>query len=160
KSGPMQGVGLTNGMVLRSGSVLVADRTGRALLVHGGDQMIVSPGTMVAIPQDRGGVTTILQSFGETEFDVSHQQKPHFVVETPFLAAVVKGTHFKVRVLKRGGSVTVARGRVEVDDLLAGERADVLPGQTAMIQSGGHLTIVGPGVHAPILKGKSGLVPG
>ena len=110
QSGLMQGVALTSGMVLKSGSVLVTDRNGRALLVHGGDQMIVSPGSMVAIPKDGAGMTTVVQRFGEIELDVSHQGKPHFVVQTPYLAAVVKGTHFKVRVLGRRASVVVQRG--------------------------------------------------
>src|SRR5437773_201569 len=143
RSGPLQGVSLTSGMVLKSGSVLVADKTGHALLVHGGDQMIVSPNSMVAVPNDRGGITTVMESFGEIELDVSHQAKPHFVVETPFLAAVVKGTHFKVRVLKRGASVTVTRGRVEVSDLVSDEHVDVLPGQTAVVKPGRHLVLIG-----------------
>jgi hypothetical protein len=141
-------------MVLKSGSVLVAAKTGHALPVHGSDQMIVSLNSMVAVPQDRGRITTVMESFGEIEFDVSHQAKPHFVVKTPFLAAVVKGTHFKVRVLRRGGSVTVTRGRVEVSDLVSGEHVDVLPGQTALVKPGRRLALIGPGIHAPIQPGK------
>src|SRR5258708_22861227 len=63
RSGPLQGVSLTSGMVLKSGSVLVADKTGHALLVHGGDQMIVSPSSMVAVPNDRGGIPTRMARF-------------------------------------------------------------------------------------------------
>src|SRR5690349_20090654 len=100
QSGLIQGVSLSSGMSLKSGSVLVADKTGQALFVHGGDQMIVSPNSMVAVPKDGGGMTAVLQRFGQVELDVSHQAKPHFVVETPFLAALVKGTHFTVRVRK------------------------------------------------------------
>jgi hypothetical protein len=129
-------------------------KIGRALLVHGGDLMIVSPGSMIAVPKDAGGVTSVLQRFGEIELEVSRKSKPHFIVKTPFLAAIVKGTHFKVRVLKRSASVIVQRGRVEVDDLLTGEKVDVLAGQTAVVKPGQHLSVTGTGTLSPILKGK------
>jgi hypothetical protein len=153
QSGPVQTVALTDGMVLKSGSVLVANASGRALLVHGGDQMIVSPNSIVAVPKDGATMTTVLQRLGQVELDVTHQSTPHFTVETPFLAAVVKGTHFTVRVFRRGASVTVERGRVEADDLVTGEKVDVLPGQTALVKPGEHLMISGSGVLSPIRQG-------
>jgi hypothetical protein len=140
-------------MLLKGGSVLVADKTGRALLVHGGDQMIVSPNSMIAVPKDGAGMTTVLQRLGEIELDVAHKSAPHFTVATPFLAAIVKGTHFTVRVFRKGASVTVQRGRVEVDDLITGEKVDVLSGQTALVKRGKHLMITGPGTLSPILQG-------
>jgi hypothetical protein len=153
QSGPVQTVALTDGMVLKSGSVLVANASGRALLVHGGDQMIVSPNSIVAVPKDGATMTTVLQRLGQVELDVTHQSTPHFTVQTPFLAAVVKGTHFTVRVFRRGASVTVERGRVEADDLVTGEKVDVLPGQTALVKPGEHLMISGSGVLSPIRQG-------
>jgi hypothetical protein len=153
QAGPLRTVALANGMTLQSGAVLLADKTGRALLVHGGDQMIVSPNSIIAIPKDDGARTTVLERLGEVELDVSHQTRPHFAVETPFLAALVKGTHFTVRVFKRGASVTVERGRVEVDDLLTGEKVDILAGQTALVQPGARLTISGAGPRLPIIQG-------
>lgn len=153
QSGPVQTAALSNGMVLKSGSVLVADGTGRALLVHGGDQMIVSPNSIIAVPKDGATMTTVLQRFGQVELDVTHQSTPHFAVETPFLAAVVKGTHFTVRVSRQAASVTVERGRVEVDDLITGEKVDVLAGQTALVKPGMHLMISGSGILSPIRQG-------
>lgn len=159
RSGPVQETSLTSGMVLKSGSLLFADKTGRALLMHGGDQMIVSPNTLVALPKDGGAMTTILERFGEIEFDVAHKNAPHFTIDTPFLAAIVKGTHFKVRVLKQGASVAVQRGRVEVDDFITGEKVDVLPGQVALVTPGRHLSVTGTGTLSPILQGKPGAAP-
>jgi hypothetical protein len=159
RSGPVQETSLTSGMVLKSGSLLFADKTGRALLMHGGDQMIVSPNTLVALPKDSGAMTTILERFGEIEFDVAHKNAPHFTIDTPFLAAIVKGTHFKVRVLKQGASVAVQRGRVEVDDFITGEKVDVLPGQVALVTPGRHLSVTGAGSLSPILQGKPGAAP-
>lgn len=40
----------------------------------------------------------------------------HFAVQTPFLAAVVKGTKFTVVSSKTGAEVAVQRGNVEVED--------------------------------------------
>src|SRR5690349_2015498 len=48
KSGPMRGIALTSGMILRDGLELIADKSGRALLIHGSDQMIVSPTSTAA----------------------------------------------------------------------------------------------------------------
>jgi hypothetical protein len=153
QAGPLRTAALTSGMTLQSGAVLIADKTGHALLVHGGDQMIVAPNSVIAVPKDGGARTTVLERLREVELDVSHQSTPHFAVETPFLAALVKGTHFTVRVFRRGATVTVERGRVEVDDLLTGEKVDILPGQTALVQPGARLTISGAGPRLPIIQG-------
>ena len=65
---------------------------------------------------------------GEIEFDVEKRHVKHFAVKTPFLAAVVKGTHFVVRAGADGDSVAVERGIVEVEALDARVRSvDLLP---------------------------------
>ena len=53
---------------------------------------------------------------GSLVIDVDKRAHPHFSVETPFLAAVVKGTKFGVNVGANSASVEVERGLVEVDD--------------------------------------------
>ena len=159
RSGPLQDVAVTTGMVLKSGSVVVAGAGGRVLLVHGGDQMIVSPNSEVAIPRDGGGVTTVLERYGQVELDVVPTGKPHFIVETPVLAAVVKGTHFTVGVIGHKGRVTVERGKVEVDDRLTGEKVDVRPGQWADVAPGHHLTVAGSGALSPVLHGSPSISP-
>ena len=147
-------VSLSNGLAIAGGSRIVADRSGRALLVRGNDSIVVSPGTLVALPGDSGDpFTRILQEKGTAEFDIDHQSRPHFAVETPYLAAVVKGTHFTVRVFRGGAEVSVLRGRVEVDDLLTGEKVDVLTGQKAVAQAGRRLAVSGLGVLAPVVQG-------
>src|SRR6185295_6995540 len=113
--------------------VLVAGKNGRALLVRGEATIMVAPSTMIALPKDDGEFTTILQQTGEVEFNVDHKKMPHFKVETPWLAALVKGTNFKVRVFDNGAEVLVTRGKVEVDDPLTGQTVFVLPGQKATL---------------------------
>ena len=117
---------LARGGLLKGGSVVVTDRNGRAKLVRGDQTMIVSPNSMVTLPGSRGGSTKIIEGVGLVEYDVDHRKVRHFSVETPFLAAVVKGTRFKVKVSRSGASVAVLRGMVEVTNLRSGERANIL----------------------------------
>src|SRR5690606_32440773 len=105
----------------------------RAKLMRGDQIMIVSPDTVVALPAQRGRVTKILQSVGRIEFEVDSRKVRHFSVETPYLAAAVKGTRFTVDVRRGSASVGVKRGRVEVTDLKSGDRVDVMPGQRSSV---------------------------
>ena len=79
--------------------------------------------------------TTIKQQAGQIELEVEKQNVKHFSVETPFLAAVVKGTHFTVRVASRAASVSVNRGMVSVSDHRSGQSADITPGQRAAVSA-------------------------
>ena len=84
-------------------------------LVRGTQTMLIGANTVVTLPDgDSHGITTVLEHAGEITFDVDRQQVKHFAVETPYLAAVVKGTNFTIRVDDEGGAVTVSRGLVEV----------------------------------------------
>ena len=107
--------------------------------------MIVSPNSVITLPPDRGRVTTILQTVGQVEFHVDSRQVKHFTVETPYLAAAVKGTRFVVDVRRGRASVGVSRGRVEVTNLRSGERADVLPGQRGAVGRRSGISIRGVG---------------
>ena len=144
---------LAKGGLLKSGSVVVTDRNGRAKLVRGDQTMIVSPNSMVTLPGGRGGSTKIIEGVGLVEYDVDHRKVRHFSVETPFLAAVVKGTRFKVKVSKSGASVAVLRGMVEVTNLRSGERANILAGQMAFVNSSKGITIRGKGNIQKVIPG-------
>ena len=154
QQGPVQLASLSAGLTLDNGAVVVTKKNGRALLVRGQQTMIVSPNSMVTLPADSGRFTRILERIGQVEYNVDHQQRPHFTVETPYLAAVVKGTRFQVRVFKDGASVRVLRGRVEVTDLKSGQKVDVLAGQKAVVSKVGGLAIAGTGMIQPIKQGK------
>ena len=144
---------LARGGLLKGGSVVVTDRNGRAKLVRGDQTMIVSPNSMVTLPGSRGGSTKIIEGVGLVEYDVDHRKVRHFSVETPFLAAVVKGTRFKVKVSRSGASVAVLRGMVEVTNLRSGERANILAGQMAFVNSSKGITIRGKGTIQKIIPG-------
>ena len=145
QQGPVRLASLSAGLVLKNGAVVVTEKNGRALLVRGEQTMIVAPNSMVTLPADSGRFTKIPRQIGQVEYNVDHRQTRHFSVETPYLAAVVKGTRFKVRVYKGGASVSVLRGRVEVTSLKTGEKVDVLAGQKAVVSKAAGLTVDGTG---------------
>ena len=123
------------------GTTLATGANARALLQRGEETMIVGPNTIMQLPPDSSRLfTTVIEVMGVVEVDVEKRNVKHFAVETPNLAAVVKGTHFAVRAGANGDSVAVTRGVVEVEALRTGKKVDVLPGQRAEL-SGDSLVV-------------------
>lgn len=138
-----------------AGATVMTGDGARALLVRGTQTMLVGPNAVVTVPDDdNGSITTILQRAGEVTFDVDRQKVKHFAVETPYLAAVVKGTNFTVRIDDQGATTSVARGLVEVTNLATGERVDAPAGQRAEVSGpAAKFTISGSGQLAVITPG-------
>jgi FecR protein len=129
---------LAPGMAVSQGSTVSTGPDGRALLVHGQDMVTVGPKSALSVQAGAGAQrTTVLQRSGRITVDVETQNAPHFTVETPFMAAVVKGTRFDVQVSRQGANVDVQRGRVQVADFVTGQTADITPGQRASVRVGG-----------------------
>jgi hypothetical protein len=141
-----QQAAVKSGMILRSGQTLQTGAGGRALLVHGNDTVSVGPNTVLSVPLFSGiGMTRLVQTAGVTELEVEKLDRPHLTVETPYLAAVVKGTHFTVTVSDGNAKVSVTRGLVQVSNL-RGDSEDVAAGQQASVSEGGGVTLTGAGV--------------
>src|SRR5437868_4865768 len=85
---------------LSPGDELVTGATGRATLVKGADYIVVAPRSQLRVPTtaEPTGFTRVIQTLGTLLFKVQHTGVPHFAVDTPMLAAVVKGTTFTVTV--------------------------------------------------------------
>jgi FecR protein len=151
-------VSLSSGEILPAGGTLKTGDNSRAVLMRDQQQMIVGANAVVAIPAGANDqqFTTVLQEAGVVEFTVDKRKVKHFAVQTPYLAAVVKGTHFAVGVFKASGVVKVAGGVVEVTDLLTGEFVDVFPGQEAAAKMGQGLSVSGEGKIAPVQQGTPG----
>ncbi|MBI5112536.1 MAG: FecR domain-containing protein [Rhodovulum sp.] len=151
-------VALAVDAVLGPGTVVATGRNGRVLLVRGRESILVSPGSVMALPDATAedGSTTILQRAGTLLLDVDKQPVQHFSVETPYLAAVVKGTQFRVTVGSGSSDVEVVNGAVEVTALATGRHAVVLAEQSASVSSSGpvDLSLRGPGRLNPILPGQ------
>jgi hypothetical protein len=120
--------------------------------------MLISPNSVIGLPAEQkdGMSTTILQQAGSILLDVEKRNVKHFEVETPYLAAVVKGTHFQVTVNASSTRVDVQRGQVEVADFKTGQIAQVMPGQAATSFAHGKpgLSLSGSGTFNPIEQGK------
>lgn len=143
--------------VLGAGDAIRTGRNGRVLLIRGKESILVSPGSSITIPDaaSDGLATTIAQQTGTILLDVEKRNVQHFEVETPYLAAVVKGTRFEVTVGSNGASVRVREGAVEVADLKSGQFALVSPGQTARVGQGlrNGLNLSGAGQRSSIQQG-------
>jgi hypothetical protein len=143
---------------LKPGDTVRTGRTGRVLLQRGEETILISPNSVVGLPVEKkdGLATTIMQQAGSILLDVEKRNVKHFEVETPYLAAVVKGTQFRVTVNADSTSVEVTRGQVEVADFRSGQIAQVMPGQhaTTFTQGKAGLALGGSGTFNPIEQGK------
>src|SRR5262245_59622479 len=144
--------------VLKPGDTIRTGRNGRVLLVRGEESILIAPNSVVGLPAEKkeGLSTTIKQQAGSILLEVEKKNVKHFEVETPYLAAVVKGTQFRVTVSASGATVDVVRGQVEVSDHKSGQIAMVMPGQHASVSSHGNagLSLGGSGTLQPIQHGQ------
>lgn len=152
--GPGSHTDLTLGMDVPPGVTIFTGDRSRLLLVRGTESMVLGPKSIIAVSEHptEGLSTTILEKAGSVAFDVERENVKHFSVETPMLAAVVKGTHFTVNVARADGRVSVGRGTVEVTALATGQTADVTIGQRASVGRNG-LSISGAGARSGITVG-------
>lgn len=129
------------------GDVITTGPNARAVLVRGEEYAVIAPNSrlQVADPAASGGLTQFLERLGNVVFSVKKMTNPHFGVQTPYLAAVVKGTTFSVTVDDNGASVQVVEGAVEVATHDGGARELVRPGTIASVGAGdmGALTLQG-----------------
>src|SRR5215470_6757174 len=155
-----QPAALTSDAVLTPGATIRTGENGRALVVRGADTMLISGSSVVSIPGDtkEGSWTRILHQAGSVLLNVEKRKVQHFEVSTPYLAAVVKGTQFRVTVGDHGGNVDVLRGEVEVTDYKSGQYALVRSSQAARVSLQGPvgLSLSGSGRLSPIQQGAPG----
>jgi hypothetical protein len=152
----VQQASLTDDAVLNPGDTIRTGRNGRVLLVRGQEKILIAPNSVVGVPaQTSQGSTTIIQQSGTILIEVEKRDGQHFEVETPYLAAVVKGTQFRVAVGQGETYVNVLSGRVEVTDFRSGQSALVMPGQMAKVWTTGNagLLLSGPGTLGPLRRG-------
>jgi hypothetical protein len=120
---------------LSPGDIVATGATGRAMLTKGDDYVVVAPASRLILPkeQQQTGFTRLIQQFGTMLYKVKRTGVPHFSVETPMLAAVVKGTTFTVVVDKNRAAVQVTEGVVEVSSVTGDVRRLVEGGMTVYI---------------------------
>jgi hypothetical protein len=138
---------------LTPGDVVATGPTGRAMLTRGSDYVVVAPGSRLLLPKEEQptGVTRLIQQVGTMLFKVKHTGVPHFRVDTPMLAAVVKGTSFTVIVDGNRNAVQVTEGIVDVSALNGGQHRLVQRGMTVIVSRDrpGEVIEVKPGTVNP-----------
>lgn len=134
-------------------------RSGTVEFRRDGETIEIVGDTQIAI-HDRTNkrFTVVTQYFGTTNVEANVEKVQHFAVETPYMAAVVKGTIFSVKTRDGVSSAFVSRGRVEVDDLKSGDHVDILPGQHASTGENQALAVGGSGPLQPIRDAKGHVV--
>ncbi len=121
------------GTLLPVDAVITTGANGRAILGREGQQIVVQPNTRIELAPEQNGRTFMKQVSGIVNFKVDRRKQPHFQVDTPFLAAIVKGTSFEVRVRNDRTNVSVFEGRVEVRATNANAVTLVSPNEIASI---------------------------
>jgi len=118
----------------------------RAQLVRGLESIGFQPGTMASITTSSAFFsrkTQVVQQVGALDLEIEKRSQPHTTVQTPFLAAVVKGTIFHVSVGEAKASVSVDRGLVQVTSFASGQRSNVGPRQSATVDRARGMTVAG-----------------
>ena len=141
------------GAEVRPGDAIVTGAGGRAVLVHGQDFVTVASNTRIRIPAEQKDslFTRFIQEVGNAIFRVEKRGTPHFSVDTPYLAAVVKGTTFSITVGPADTALQVTEGVVEVSTTDGGARELVRPGSVAMIAAGDRYRLSISGDHPQVV---------
>ena len=134
------GVGIPNDLMV------VTAPGSQVRLTRNGETIDVAPDTQIVV-HDRTDkeFTHVWQYSGSVTVEANREQVKHFAVETPYVAAVVKGTIFQVSTGRTGSQTRVDRGRVEVVDFRDKQKVDVLPGQSAHVTATSGLNVSGVG---------------
>ncbi len=134
----LQPAAVSTSTKLQGGDTIVTATDGRVVLTRAGDYIVVAPSSRLLIPQDEGssGFTRLIQEVGTLLYNVRHTGVPHFRVDAPMLAAVVKGTSFTVIVGPDRNAVQVTDGVVEVIAADGGMSRLVQKSETVFINRG------------------------
>jgi len=127
-----------SGGQLRAGDVITTGKKSRAVLTRGQEYVVISPNSRLRIsaPKKTGGVIQFFKELGNTVFKIDKKATPHFGVQTPYLAAVVKGTTFSVTVTESGSAVQVTEGAVQVSTVDGGATQLLSPGMIGTVGAG------------------------
>lgn len=126
---------VTVGTTIPNKALVVTGARGRLVLTRNKESITFQPNSLASITTSGFFTrkTEVAQQYGAMLFDIETRGKPHTSVQTPFLAAVVKGTKFEVKVDRKTASVSVERGLVEVTGFASGEQTHVSPGQSVTV---------------------------
>jgi hypothetical protein len=149
------------GTQLAPGATVRTAARASAVLVRGKEFVTLRQNAQLRIaPAERKrGIVQILQDYGSALFSIGKQSNPHFGVETPYLAAVVKGTTFVITVSNEGASLQVTEGAVETSTLDGGAVELIRPGAVAIIAAADPLRMVIEGEGRKVIDSPARVAP-
>ena len=141
---------LARGDVVSDDSPIKSLEGTRVTFARGVERIELSGATEIRI-FDREGelMTTVMQAYGTVTVEAERRNIQHFSIQTPYLAAIVKGTRFTVVSDETQSNVAVSRGLVQVQDYEHDRATDISPGQTATVGEDIALEVTGSGPLAP-----------
>lgn len=118
-----------------AGDKIVTLANGTVALTRNSEAMIISASSEMQIPFEGNDaqVTTIFQTLGTILFSAKRKKTKHFLVKTPYSAAIVKGTTFAVNVNRYNAQIQVFEGRVSVKGRDRSEVYAVGAGQKSLV---------------------------
>ncbi len=123
-------IALSSNAKVDAGAVIVTGTDGQMVLERGKNIVVVAPNSQLVLPSNnKKGFTRVLQQAGTALYQVKKKKSHHFSVETPYMAAVVKGTKFTINLKSKEPSVSVLEGTVEVADLRTQQQHTVRGGE-------------------------------
>ncbi|MEO6013508.1 MAG: FecR family protein [Devosia sp.] len=149
---------LKRGAVVPDTRVIRTLKNGFVTFERGEETIELASNTQIQIFDKAGSkpFTTVKQYFGTVAVEAEVKNVQHFAVQTPYLAAVVKGTRFTVTSQDGGASVTVQRGHVEVEDRADGDHVIVAARQSVSLETNvGSLVVAGSG-ELPVVVDRKG----
>lgn len=150
----LRGDAVPDGRKIRTGG------NGRVDLVRGQESIALGPNTLIAVRDASGQkMTSVIQSSGVVTVTAERRNVQHFSVQTPVLAAVVKGTQFTVTHSNGLSRVNVDRGVVQVQDNAHDMVVDVTPGQAAEASQNTPVDVTGPGSDRAVYLIEGNVVP-
>ncbi len=117
--------------ILKPGESVWTGRRSRAQIATDEGTVILSSRSLVKVPAQAlpEGTTVLLHGQGQIRAKAQKRKERHFSIQTPFLAAVVKGTEFSVKAGSATTGIKVHEGQVGAVSVKSGETVDVKAGQ-------------------------------
>jgi hypothetical protein len=132
------------GANIGAGDRLTTGDGGALVLTRGEDLVTMAENSQIEIVDPQPSATTLIeQPYGHVDYHVTKEKVPHFQVDAPLLATVVKGTTFSVDADRAQSSVTVSEGRVVAKNRRTGASKSVGAGERGEVESGGRGVDVG-----------------
>jgi hypothetical protein len=130
------GHAVKKGEMLAPGATLTTGADGKVVFGDGKTQVTVNSNSRLTMPADPSDtMTRFAQDLGSVFFKVEKRPMQHFEVQTPLIAAVVKGTQFTVTAGAMEHAVDVTEGLVEVVAMTGGQKELVPAGKSARVRS-------------------------